>query len=520
MNINNIRYNIEESKESLPTLSITDHNGKKIYLHSKYHPSDEAALLKNKFEPEKYDALIVLGLGLGYHLQPLKDLHAWYKIIIIIDAIPGIERNLKANPRTGFLAECSNIKFITGRSLNYIENMLSEEIDLDNIRGLNIIEHPSSLRVFAEYYKDITKTIETVLNRKASNKATRKAFGMLYLRNIIKNFKYISSLYPVSAFSATLNGYPALVITSGPTIEKYINIIKEKQDNIFIIAVDSIVKVLLKNNIRPDFFISIDPQPFVYEHLLALNTEGIIPVFTVSSNPLLIKKYSSGPALLSLNTHPFAQILENTAPGIIGSTDSTTGTVSGDAIKTAHAFGFKEIGILGFDFSFPEFRIYPRGTAYQFRFSCISSRYTPVETINLNYIMKSSRGVKYNGKFTRKSFIQYKESIERFIKESDIKNLYSINYDGIPVKRIENMNMHSFLDSFCKASLDKPEIIKQILSVSAKINSDCIFKIKNIMRNKTILKEFLHASLDSKSDVHKIIRVESFIIKAIENQNP
>ena len=70
MEISDIRYKIETSKEGLPTIAIT-RKGREIYLHSKIQPSKEKEILKREFDSS--DVLIVLGVGLGYHLFPLRE---------------------------------------------------------------------------------------------------------------------------------------------------------------------------------------------------------------------------------------------------------------------------------------------------------------------------------------------------------------------------------------------------------------------------------------------------------------
>ena len=69
-----MQYKIEKSKQGAPTLAVTGDDGRTVYVHSKYDPLKEAQSLADKFNPDKYDALIVLGAGLGYHLIPLREL--------------------------------------------------------------------------------------------------------------------------------------------------------------------------------------------------------------------------------------------------------------------------------------------------------------------------------------------------------------------------------------------------------------------------------------------------------------
>jgi hypothetical protein len=498
ININKIKYIIEQSKEGLAILSAINDAGKKIYLHSRYNPLKEAEIFKDKFSPEKFDIIIILGAGLGYHLMALKDIIKKYNKIIIIDIIKEIEKEISKNPETGFLAKSPKIKFLTGTGFNEIESLLNAEIDFNGIKGIDVIEHPSSIRAFGDYYNEVKKIVSLIINKKAGNAATQKAFGSLYLKNIFKNFLFFSSLYSVSAFFKTMTDYTAIIIVSGPDMENYLKVIRANQNKFFIIAADSAMNTLVQNEIFPDFFVSIDPQLFTFEHIFALDRLNAIPIFTLSSCPLIVERLKGSQGLLSLNTHPVAQIADDIFPGVFGSIDSRTGTVAGDAIMTAQEFGFRTTGLIGFDFAFPDFKIYPVGSAYQKRFENVSSRFNPIETINFNYIMKSSKGLKHENKFTRKSFIQYKESIENYLKIIKSNTIYNINKKGIPIHGLKNINLNYFINNYCRNDIDKQAIINKKFDeavISGKLLS--YEKLKDFIQNNNIFNGIINASLDA-----------------------
>ena len=501
---------IEQSREGTPTLSVTDEAQKKIYLHSRYDPLKESEVLKDKFIPDKFDALIILGSGLGYHLLELKGIKDKYRKIIIIDILMDIDKEIARNPFTDFLAKSQNIKFLTGISSSKIEEILNSEIDFGKIKGLDVIEHPASIRAFSAYYNEITKIIQQLINRKAGNIATQKAFGTLYLKNIFKNFNAFSSLYPVSAFFKAMKDYPAIIVASGPDMENCLQKIKANQKKFFIVAADSALNTLIQNNIMPDFFVSIDPQPYTFEHLFDVKSHNIIPILTISSTSLIISRYKESRALLSLNTHPVAQIIDDMFPDTTGHTDSKTGTVAGDAVMTAVEFGFSQIGLIGFDFSFSDYKIYPRGSAYQKRFMNSSTRFSPVETINFNYIMKSSKGYKYENKFTRKSFIRYKEAIEKLIKNS--KNINNINDAGIPVRGADKINLNNFINNYCGVELNKPDIINKIFNKTRKTGEIISYKkIQDYILKKDVFDEIINVSIDINSNETKTRRLKALL---------
>src|SRR5450432_3913523 len=68
-----IAYKIETARSGIATINAQMPDGRKIYLHSRYHPVDEAAKLIEPLNTKDVVAFFVHGFGLGYHLQELFD---------------------------------------------------------------------------------------------------------------------------------------------------------------------------------------------------------------------------------------------------------------------------------------------------------------------------------------------------------------------------------------------------------------------------------------------------------------
>jgi hypothetical protein len=457
-------YIIEQSSEGAPTLAFVDNGGRKIYLHSRIRPSLEAESLRDRFKPESFDTLVVLGAGLGYHLAPLRDLHARYSRILVIDIFAGLEGEIAKLPASEFLLHCENLDFITGKNAAELGDILSEALNIDSMKGIQVLEHPASVRAFSEYYAAVKAAVSAILERQAGNLATRRAFAMRYLRNGLINLRGLSGFRPVAPLFGALAGHPAVVVTSGPSLDGLQDALSHYRERLFIIAVDSALAALARRSIAPDFLVSIDPQPFIYEHFAVGVPKDTLPVYTLTSHPFPAERF---PGLLSLNSHPLSQLLDELRPGAFGSVDSKTGTVTGDALCLAHALGCNPIGLAGSDFCFRRFSIYARGTAYQHRYArFFQSRVNPVETQNLRYIMKSSRSFRHHGAFSRRSFIQYKESLERLVARQEMKALINLSSGGIVMEGVPNLGSDEFFSRYCRATLPKSELKRSILSPS------------------------------------------------------
>lgn len=434
MSITESEYIIETSRNGHNIVAVKSGTGF-VPLNSRLDPVREGGKVSFDFNPERFSLLIILGCSLGYHLIESKELLSRYSKVIVIDILYGIENEIIKNEPTSFLARGRNTVFYTGHTPFSLEKMLKEEIDFDSISGVQVVEHGASLRIFAEYYSSIRAIIRRLIDSEARNSSTVKAFGRLFLRNALNNFSNFSRVKPVNELKNLFVGEKVLVVSSAPSIEDCIDRISLLKDSLYIAAVDSALPLLSDKGIVPDFVISIDPQPRLCEHFIGENGGHTRFIFSIVSNPALVKKYGG---YISLNSHPVSQIIDDLNPGITGSIDSATGSVAGDALNFCLFAGFKHIGMAGFDFSFSGNNIYARGTAYQRRYSSIfNNRFNTPETFNASYIFKSSGSYMSGGKYTRKAFIGYRDSLESFIEKRGIGGITFINRGGLPLKGVE-----------------------------------------------------------------------------------
>lgn len=460
----NTPYTIEKAKDGRPTLRVRA-GERDILIHSAYQPLADSRALEGSFNPAKYDILVVLGAGLGYHLLALELIAERYRRIIIIDALPGLDVEIARIPETSFLAARGNISLLTGLPVPNADSVLDPLLALDGGKGIQVLEHPQSVRANPGYYRDIRAVIERLVNRKTGDMVTRSALGLRFFKNAVANLASLAMHRPSRALAGRFAGLPALVATSGPTLSKNLAAIREHRRRFIIIAVDSALPVLLHGGIDPDFCVSIDPQPYILEHFLRAAGSAAIPLLAMTSER---RVFRMRPGFVSLNTHPVSQFLEEAFPGVIGSFNSSTGTVAGDAVQAALVMGFGAIGLAGFDFSFPGLEIYSRGSAYQERYAAIfQSRFNPVETQNLNYIMKSSGGVMTGALYSRKSFLRYRESLEDLVLSKSGGMIHAIAPAGAPLGHVSVASLDEFIDRHAGTDIDMKTIMHDTMSLTA-----------------------------------------------------
>lgn len=492
--MDNIRIVTEKSKSGTPTLSVI--NGeKKQYLHSSVNPANENKIFLKQLKDNPADLIIVLGFGLGYHLEGCEE-YIKEKKLLIIDH-PLLSKNSDSEKASKQIMSKS-ITFISA-SGELLKIRLKEYLSGNDYSVLSVIKHTASYRIFTEYYKSIETIILKMVDQKVSNKATINRFADLMLKNSIKKILNNDSFYAVSSLYNKFKDLNVFVVSSSPTASLSLEIIKKCRRDWFIISVDSALPMLFDYGIKPDMVVSIDPQPHIEEHLIGYDLSSMIIVEALTSYSVSkMNKYQK--RILSFNTHPVCQLIQEVFNENVGSIDSKTGNIAGDVIDLAVKMGFKNIVVSGIDFSFPYYVTYTRGSSYQNRYSYIyNNRFKTLETLNCNYIFNSSNGLKVDGTFSRRNLQTYKSSVkEHFLSN---KNIYQFETNNSIFQKADDN-----LFEIEKSEIDKSLFIKNLFNGCKKHN----FKenrILNIIKENNVWNKIAEASFANTRVAKKLLTI-------------
>ncbi len=151
------------------------------------------------------------------------------------------------------------------------------------------------------------------------------------------------NILPAKILANIYQDKTGIVLAGGPSLATILPWVKQNRSKLIIFAVSRISKILINNNIEPDFVISVDPQ--------ALNIDISKEMFFFK-NTIFIHSYHVDPSLAS--QWPGTKLyLGNRFPWKTthnpDNFNSFGSTVSNTALATAHAFGCQRILLAGFD---------------------------------------------------------------------------------------------------------------------------------------------------------------------------
>ena len=348
-------FEIVQQGDDPINLNIIDKkNGYPIYETT---PLDEIMKKKEDFkEFERYPILFFYGIGNGIFIKLLFANETHQKIFVI-------EPNL----------EILNI------ALNIVD--LSEEIETKRLeiiysqeynyaKAISIFDHPDiqifnkifKLHIYSPYYEkfysaDILRVHELSLRaiKQSVNNLGNSAIDTLigiehHIRNIpemIKNIPY----RPFAKKNKRLSEI-AIIVATGPSLEKQLPLLKTIQDFVTIISVDASLPILEQWDIKPDFVTSLErvEETAKFFEKTSKEFQKDIVMLHASLQHEKVLKNSYGKKSLVMRPFHFSRNFKLNNYGYLGIGMSAANM----AYEFAYAEGYKKIVLIGQDLAYAE----------------------------------------------------------------------------------------------------------------------------------------------------------------------
>lgn len=311
-----MKFEVELAKDGNPTLKINDK-----YIYSKYAPVKEAINYILKEFDENAAGYILVGLGLGYHLQQLSSMTQKEIILLPLDEqeydvyLKHTEKNLLDQVE----------KFTPNQEVEdyqiFIPNAFLKAVG---------DQHP-----LYDFLHDIKirqrsfKTFSGLLEANFKSNVALNDETHIHLMNIYK-------------------GRKACLISSGPSLDDMIQyVVKAKESGYYILAVGSALKVLLAKNITPDAVIISDGKDNIQRQLANVNYNGVLYYLSTANHGAVLLHQSERIMLLQQGYHLAEQMCIDKQKLL-----ETGGSVATTAFSLLEYMGFEHVILFGQDLGF------------------------------------------------------------------------------------------------------------------------------------------------------------------------
>ena len=401
-------YQLEPSSCGAYTMAIKDRKGR-YYLHSNVDPRKEAREFANRHYQIDKERYVILGMGLGYHLQELKKLYEDIEMVVVEPDLMSLHQACCCND----LAELfQQVRIVYGENIwKEMQEELAEETEL--------IIYPPALRHIDD--ETLRRRFENVMNRQNGSYRHKEIFFQNHRSNLRNCTGY------VDAIRDGIAGRHVVIVAGGPSLDRNIIQIAEKHHNICVMSVGTVFDKLLRMNIVPDYVVASDVNAYPqFESHLQSDVPAIL---LTTADRRIARNYQGKRYLVCQKGYSLAVDYANNKQIQLY---DCGGSVTTLALDIAIRMKAASVAFLGLDLAYEGDKFHASGT-----------RYEKAGSIG-DYIVTGIYGEQLR---TSYNFIQYKEWIENRLLEQDVvMKIYDASEGGARIEHTEIITLEDYLN--------------------------------------------------------------------------
>lgn len=347
---NDIKCYAHEAKDGTSFMEI--HIGNEYYrMNSCYNPIQETNFWVSQFDFNKeLEVISFFGLGNGDFARSIIKNMKEDACLIIVE--PSKEVFLSAIKLFNMVDIFNNPKvfpIVLDVNEEFWSNVLGVTVQWENLYNQIICDHPKYAKIFPSEYEKYINLIMKNYERVSVNRNTEAYFGKKYAINMIESlqsFPKINSLLDCRGLIPTK--VPAIIIAAGPSLDDNVRDLKNAKQKAVLIATDRCLPTLFKNNIIPDFIITVDPDKA--DACFANPISRKVPlIITAHAKQGIIKRHEGRIFLVSCYEYinNLAKKMGSEIPYV-----DTGASVATTAFSICLLLGFKTIIFVGQDLAF------------------------------------------------------------------------------------------------------------------------------------------------------------------------
>ncbi len=231
-----------------------------------------------------------------------------------------------------------------------ISNRYSELIDFVDIGTFQYYIYPNYNYLFQDEFMEYMRGVEDACNSINSTQEVIGRFNEAFFLNTFANLPcFLTSKSMLSLYTILPKDVPALIVASGPSLDKNVALLEKAKDHAFIIAVDSALRTVLKTGVMPDLCISIDPKKLT-KHFSDDRSNDVPMVCRLTSHREILANHRAEKFFVNDLNHHLQHFFSQ--HNIILPVLASGGSVANDAFSIAQVLGFKTIIMIGQDLAY------------------------------------------------------------------------------------------------------------------------------------------------------------------------
>lgn len=292
------------SRDGVPTLTV-EHQGKSLFLHSKYNPLEEAEQFVQQFtDVDQYKHVFFYGIGLGYHVEAFLKKNPGIPFTLYEPTPEIFIHFLNRVSLPQLPAECKNLFLEV--STTHSELFLKKFVEEINEEVL-LVQLPSYERLFKEKAEQFSKSFKSILENKKMSLNVNVSYEKRWIYNSLINLEdTIKTPNILLEKQDIFKDKPIILVAAGPSLQDEIEHLKYIKNHglAYIFSLGTAVNALIANGIHPDAACTYDPTQLNQKVFQKINDESIIdiPLIYGSSVGFEVLKHYVGPKIHMITT--------------------------------------------------------------------------------------------------------------------------------------------------------------------------------------------------------------------------
>ncbi len=251
-------------------------------LHSAYDPVKEAERMVKSIAQSSPEKVVILGMGLGYHVASLKCNLPGTEIFVYEPFEEIYRAALDYNYENW--KEDKGINLYT--DLDSLEDAIIQKCIYNGMSSFPILWlYPPYRKLAPDRVSDLKRMIERLKIRYESNRKTKTEKTGLWLDNIEKNWNRILEMPNLCSLHMALEGIPCVVIASGPSLANDYPLLNRLKGRSLLFSADSAYSWLEERGVSPDVVAVLEGEDMSYLLKGKKNGNGTWMSLSTSTHP-------------------------------------------------------------------------------------------------------------------------------------------------------------------------------------------------------------------------------------------
>lgn len=401
--------------------------GKLLYLGSKYNMKREIEKIQNDIkETSNLISIVVFGSLNGCWLENLDEVTEG-KVILIVEPNKLIFESMKNKK---YNVTKNKIKLICMEDEEFYNNMLSA-LKTSIVKTLIFSNYDFIYKNKLNSFREDVKRV-AIDNKIREN--TNNYFSKIWFENYLKNISILTEVNIINNYENLYKGKPAIIISSGPSLDRNLKLLKGQEDKFIIIAVGRSLKAIEDQGIKVDFTAIIDGDKEMYNVFKQSLNSTVPMLFNEQSSSQIVEQYKGEKIFFS--TREFVdsdkEILE-----VKPITLFQGGSVAHACIDFARVLGCSTIIFIGQDLAYTDDKTHANNSICDFENNTFNTE-TDL------YV----KGVKCDKVKTSMEFNVFRERIEMIVNLYDYIHFINATEGGAHIEGTTEKDLKDVLEEF------------------------------------------------------------------------